>query len=455
MNESPTKKLPLDGIRVLDLSSVWAMPYAAGLLTDLGAEVIKIEALQRLDSNRGFGIWPETIGGREPWNAAGVFSIINRGKRSLTLNLTDERGREVFRKLAAISDIVIENYTARVMRGWKLDFEHLEKIRPGIIMVSNTGYGHGGPWESYPVQGTALEATTGIPHFSGYAGGRPWTVGQSYPDFVAMWHGLFCIMAALRRRTLTGEGQWIDLGMYQANVGFQGEAMLDYVANGRNGERIGNRDHINGVQGCYRALGDDDWFAVAAQTDAEWQALCSALGASAWGDLAAPETLVDARARHDDVDRVIGAWAETRTVEDAVDLLRGVGLPAGPVNNARDLLLDPHLQERGLYEMVDHAPGTGVGRRPVVGRAYHLSDTDVRVTRPAPPLGEANAYVIKELLGISEEEFDDLVAHEITGSREPNEEPISGLPIDVLLGAGRIRIHDPDYQQRLGIEQSE
>jgi len=451
VNETRTK-LPLEGIRVLDLSSVWAMPYAAGLMADLGAEVVKIEALQRLDSNRGFGVWPGTEGGREPWNAAGVFSIINRGKRSLTLNLAEEQGREVFRKLVKESDIVIENYTARVMRGWDLDFEHLREINPGIIMVSNTGYGHGGPWESYPVQGTALEATTGIPHFSGYAGGRPWTVGQSYPDFVAMWHGLFCMMTALRRRKLTGEGQWIDLGMYQANVSFQGEAMLDYVANGRIGERMGNRNHIAGVQGCYRALGDDEWFAVAAQTEDEWRALCGTLGTSAWGGVAVPDSLSDARARHDDLDRAIGAWAETRTREDIVEALRGAGLPAGPVNNARDLLLDPHLQERGLYEMLEHAPGTGIGRRPVIGRAYHLSDTAVSIRRPAPPLGEANAYIIKELLGISEEEFDALEAEKITGTPAPNEESISGLPIDVLMGAGRIKIHDPDYVAVLGIE---
>jgi len=454
VNETRSQ-LPLEGIRVLDLSSVWAMPYATGLMADLGAEVIKIEALQRLDSNRGFAVWPETEGGREPWNAVGVFSIINRGKRSLTLNLAEERGRELFRELVKKSDVVIENYTARVMRGWNLDYEQLREINPRIIMVSNTGYGHGGPWESYPVQGTSLEATTGIPHFTGYAGGRPWTVGQSYPDFVAMWHGLFCIMSALRRRKLTGEGQWIDLGMYQANVSFQGEAMLDYVANGRIGGRMGNRNHIAGVQGCYQALGDDHWFAVAAQTDGEWRALCDVLGASAWGEVVVPEMLSDARARHDDVDRVIAAWAETRPREDVIDVLRGVDLPAGPVNNARDLLLDPHLQEREFYEMLEHAPGTGIGRRPVIGRAYHLSDTVVGIRRPAPPLGEGNAYILKELLGISEEEFDDLEAQKITGIPPPNDEPINGLPIDVLLGAGRIKTHDPDYADLLGIEVSE
>ena len=147
------------------------------------------------------------------------------------------RGVEAFKRLVAHCDIVVENYTARVMRGWGLDYEHLKELNPRLIMVSNTGYGHGGPWESVPVQGTALEATTGIPNFSGYRDGRPWTIGQSYPDFVSMWHGLFCVMAALRQRQETGEGQWIDLGMYAANVAMQGEAMLDFAANGRKGAR--------------------------------------------------------------------------------------------------------------------------------------------------------------------------------------------------------------------------
>ncbi|MFA7249410.1 MAG: CoA transferase [Dehalococcoidia bacterium] len=453
MNDAPAR-LPLTGIRVLDLSSVWAMPYAAGTLTDLGAEVIKIEALQRLDSSRAGttnGMWPEGDGGREPWNVPGSFSLINRGKRSLLLNMAGPEGRDVFRELVAISDVVIENFTARVMRDWHLEYEDLKALKPDIIMVSNTGYGHDSPWESYPAQGTALEGTTGIPNFSGYMGGRPWTVGQSYPDFVAMWHGLFSIMACLRRRAITGEGAWIDLGMYQANVGFMGEAMLDYVANGRLGERLGNRDHIQGVQGCYRTLGDDRWFAVATQNDAEWCALRDLIGTAAWGESTPPATLAEARERHDEVDGVIAAWAAARTREDAAQACRSAGLPAGPVNDARDLLLDPHLRARGLYEMVDHAPGTGVGRRPIIGRPYRLSATPLHVRHPAPPLGEANEYVLKELLGMPAARFDDLVAKEITGWREPLAEPVHGLPMQTLLDAGRLRVYDPEYRERLGI----
>ena len=444
-------ELPLAGIRVLDLTSVWAMPYACGMLTDYGAEVIKIEALQRLDTTRNAGTYPDQNSGPYPWNAPGTFNLINRGKRSITLNMADERGRELFRELVKTADIVVENFTARVMRNWQLDYDHLKELKPDIIMVSNTGYGHGGPWESYPVQGTALEATTGIPNYTGYVGGRPWTAVQSYPDFVACWHGLFGIMGALRRRERTGLGQWIDCGMYSANVSMVGEGILDYEANGRLGERIGNRDHINGVQGVYQTQGDEQWFAVAAATDAEWDALCGVIGAAAWGDISRPATLADARARHDDVDAILSTWAATQTREGAVDAFRAAGLPAGPCNDARDLFLDPQVKARGLYEMVELAPEANGGTRPLIGRAFVASETKFKVQRPAPPLGEANEYVFKEILGLTDQEFADLEADKITGKRPPVDEPETGLPIDALLGVRRIRIHDADYKKVIGI----
>jgi len=290
--------LPLEGIRVIDTSSVFAMPYTAGMMADLGAEVIKVEALQRLDQIRGsaWSVWPDNEPGERPWDRSGVLCTLNRGKRSFILDLSKEEGRTIFRDLVRISDIVVENYTTRVMRGWGLDYANLREIKPDIIHLSNTGYGHNSPWESYPVQGTSLEPMAGISHFSGYIGDRPWKIAQSYPDFVAMWHALFCTMAALRHRALTGEGQWIDVGMYQVNVGFLGEAILDYGANGRLGGRIGNRDRTGAVQGCYRCMSDERWLTVTARNDEEWRALRSLAGAARWGGSTPPATLADAYA---------------------------------------------------------------------------------------------------------------------------------------------------------------
>ncbi|MFN8557796.1 MAG: CoA transferase [Dehalococcoidia bacterium] len=380
---------PLAGLRVIDTSSVFAMPYTAGILADLGAEVLKLEALKRQDQTRGsaWGVWPDNDAGLTPWNIGGPFCNMNRGKRSITLDLSVPEGREIFKDLVRVSDIVVENYTARVMRGWGLDYENLKKLKHNIIMVSNTGYGHNSPWESYPVQGTALEPMTGVSHFSGYIGDRPWKIAQSYPDFLAMWHALFCIMAALRHRAVTGEGQWIDVGMYQVNVSFLGEAILDYAANGRLGGRIGNRDHIGAVQGCYQTQGEDRWMVVTARTDAEWTTLLGVIGQAVWNGATPPATLAAAYARHDDVDAAMEKWAAGRSREDAVDAMRAAGLPAGPVNDNRDLLLDPHLRARGFYEMVDHGSDNLVGRRPIIGRAYKLSETSLVATTAGASAG--------------------------------------------------------------------
>jgi crotonobetainyl-CoA:carnitine CoA-transferase CaiB-like acyl-CoA transferase len=447
--------LPLAGIRVIDTSSVFAMPYTAAILADLGAEVIKIEALQRLDQTRGsaWGLWPDNDPGDRPWDRGGPFCTLNRGKRSLVLDLSMEEGRSILCDLVRISDVLIENYTARVMRGWGLDYPRLRAIKPDIIHVSNTGYGHNSPWESYPVQGTALEPMTGVSHFSGYIGDRPWKIAQSYPDFLAMWHALFCIMAALRHRALTGEGQWIDVGMYQVNVSFLGEALLDYAANGRLGGRLGNRDHAGAVQGCYRCRGDERWVAVTADTDARWRALCDLVGVTIWNGAPPPATLAEAYARHDEVDAALGAWAAVRERDEAVAALRAAGLPAGPVNDARDLLLDPHLRARGFYELVEHAPESGVGRRPVIGRPWRLSRTPVSIRRPAPPLGEANAYVLEELVGLSAETYDRLVAQRLTGVLDAPAEQPNPVPLDEQVRLGRIHDHDPAYRERLGLEQ--
>ncbi len=445
--------LPLHGIRVLDISQVFAMPYAAGMLADLGAEVIKIEALHRLDQTRqsAWALFPENQPNERPWDQAGPFANLNRGKRSLTLDMSKEEGRDVFRNLVRISDVVVENNTARVMRGWELDYPRLREINPSILMVSNTGYGHNSPWESYPVQGTALEPMTGVSHFSGYAGGRPWKIAQSYHDFVAMWHALFALMAALRHRAVTGEGQWIDVGMYQLGVSLLGEAVLDYAANGRLGGRIGNRDHTGAVQGCYRCTGDDRWLVVTARDDQDWRNLCDVIGVEAWGEQQRPGTLAEAYECHDAVDAVIAAWAGTRERDHAVAELQSVGLAAGPVNDARDLLLDPHLRERGFYEMVEHAPGSGIGRRPLVGRPWKLSAMPVAVRRPAPPLGEANGHVLRDLVGLTDATFDALVAARITGELDPVAQPPLTISIDEQIRIGRIHRHDPAYRERLGL----
>ena len=447
-SDAQSRRSLLDGLRVIDLSFVFAMPLVGAMLADLGAEVIKIEPLHRLDQTRrgaNFTVLPENEPGDRPWDRSGTFANLNRGKRSLALDLSVESGRAALRRLVKVSDVVIENYTPRVMRSWDMGYERLRELNPEIIMVSNTGFGHTGPWADYRVQGTSLEPMTGISHYSGYAGDRPWKIGQSYPDFVAAWHALFTLLGALRHRELTGRGQWLDLGMYQACVGMFGEAMLDFAANGRSGGRLGNRSAAGEIQGCYETVAADRWICLTVDDDAQWAALCALTG-SYWDD-DAPNDLAGAYARHDEVDEVLGRWVAGRPGAETVELLRGAGIAAGPVNDARDLLLDPHVVERGFYEVVDHP--AGVGRRPIIGRPWRNSSIAVHARGPAPRLGQDNAYVLTEILGYSEAELASLVEAGVTGELAPVEARPAAVSMDERVAMGRLKAYDPEYRTRL------
>ena len=238
-------------------------PTLAGCSSDMGAEVIKIEGPSRSDITRTgglYGTFPENEPSGQWWDRSSTYNLINRGKKSLTLDLTTDRGKELFRELVSMSDVVLENYTPRVMRGFGLDYAELRKVRPDIIMASNTGYGHGdGPYSGYPAQATTQEGTHGLCWVTGYVDGPPSKAGASFVDFISTWSAMFAIGAALRHRNLTGEGQWIDMSMYQGGATCISEYLMDWTVNGHLGERIGNRHPYRAPQGVYPAQGRRPW----------------------------------------------------------------------------------------------------------------------------------------------------------------------------------------------------
>ena len=193
-------KLPLEGVRVLDSTYVVAMPYTCGILADLGADVIKIAGPAHLDGTRGLALpeGPDGNSSGDYWNKKAGFTTMNRGKRSLTLDMGRQEGRDLFIEMLKVSDVVVENFTPRVMKKWNLTYDDIKKIKPDIIMVSNTGYGHSdGPYATYPGQATTMEATHGTASITGYPGGLPGKAGRSYVDFLASWHALFAVASAL------------------------------------------------------------------------------------------------------------------------------------------------------------------------------------------------------------------------------------------------------------------
>jgi crotonobetainyl-CoA:carnitine CoA-transferase CaiB-like acyl-CoA transferase len=443
-------KLPLAGLRVLDLSTVLAIPYCGGLLTDLGAEVIKIEAPHRLDTTRTQDWLSREAGpASDPWNRAGGFQTINRGKRSFVVNLADERGREVFKQLVAVSDIVINNYTPRVLRGWGLGYDELTKIRPDLILLSNTGYGSTGPWSPFPVQGTVLENTMGITAYTGYRGDKPWKVGQSYPDFITCWTGLTALMAAVLHRKATGRGQWIDMGMYQIGVALMPEPLLALQATGETWERIGNEDRLHVPSNVYPAAGKDNWVTISVTDDAQWAALAHAIGRP---ELARDERYREAaqrRTRREEIDALVRAWTAARPAWETTRVLQAAGVPAGPVLDCRDLLLDPHLRARGFYEYVEHWQPMGV--RPLIGRPYVFRNTPLRIRKAAPRYGEDNSYVLRELLRLDEAQIASLYESVITSDRPAFEPTVRADDLEPGLKNGSIREVDPDYREKLGL----
>ncbi len=449
-------KKPLEGIRVIDSSYVFAGPYSTGLLGDLGAEVIKVEGPTRPDFTRGgafSGLLPENEPKDDPWNRMSAYNLVNRGKKSLVLDLTRKEGRDVFVDLLKKSDVLVENFTPRVMRGWGLDYPNLKKLNPGIIMVSNTGYGRGGPYSAYPAQATTQEATHGLAAVTGYAGGEPSKAGQSYVDFLAAWTICMAAMLGLRYRRRFGQGLWADIGMYQLGCYNVSEFVMDNIANGAPGERIGNRHRQYAPQGTYRCAGKDAWCALSVRDDEEWLALCNVIGKPELAGDARYATEPARRTHHDAIDVLITQWTSNLSKIEAMERLQAAGVPAGAVLDGRDLHFNPHLKERGLIEKVAFPPEREMGsHRPLLGRPWNFSKIPLSIKGPAPGYGHNNAEVLREVLGYDEARIAALRHDKIVVDGKPvkpREFPM--MSMDKRVEIGRLAYWEPDYREKLGI----
>lgn len=438
--------LPLTGVRVLDLSYVFAVPYMAGLLSDLGAEVIKIEAPHKLDQTRGraFGPYLDNDPAENPWNRSGIFYVVNRGKRSLAMDLSQQEGQEIFRELVAKSDIVLENFTPRVMRKWGLHYDELKKINPSLIMLSNTGYGSTGPWSSFPSQGTTLEATMGITYYTGYRDDKPWKVGQSYPDFIACWAGLNGLWAAIAHMRKTGQGQWIDVGMYQLGASLMPEPLLQKQLDGTEPVRMGNEHAEYVPSNLYQVAGDDQWLALTIQTNQQWEALAKLMQQPHLAIDERYRTNAARRANRESINALVQDWCRSQNAKALLEKLQALGIAAGLVLNSRDLLHDPHLQHRQFYETVQHPEP--IGERPIIGRPYKLRFRDAHIKKPGPRFGEDNNSILSEILGKSSSEIAALKASNVV-SDLPTNPGISGtMDTASMLKLKTLIAVDQDYR---------
>tara|TARA_Y100000748_G_scaffold304065_1_gene311588 strand:- start:5990 stop:7342 length:1353 start_codon:yes stop_codon:yes gene_type:complete len=448
-------KSPFENLRVIDSTYVFAMPYAGGILGDMGAEVIKIEGPGHLDIVRGgqfSGGFPDNDPGEDYWNRSASFNLLNRNKKSLTLDLSKEECREYLKELISISDVMMENYTPRVMKRWGLDYENIKKIKPDLILISNTGYGHGeGPFSAYPAQATTQEATHGHCYITGYNNDIPSKAGASYVDFLACWSGLFAVASALRHRNKTGKGQWIDIGMYQLGVMGTAEYIMDWQSNQNKSGRFGNRHPWRTPQGTYPCDGVDQWVVLSIGEDSQWGDFCEIMEKP---ELASDEkfaTLLNRRQHHDEIDQIISEWTKTKNKYEIMELLQGKNIPCGPVFDSADCNLNPHYQERGFIERVEYPEFRNIGTRKIMGRPWRGSKLDARVRAPIEPLGSSNSLILQDLIGMSDTDFEDFKTKGFI-AEEPSEKrvvPTSSLAEQVQ--AGRLAYFDADYKRKLGI----
>ncbi len=455
MTDSDQTARPLAGIRVIDISNVISMPYAGGLMADLGAEVIKIERTARPDTTRtnpNSAVYPDNDPGEDPWNRTGTYNILNRGKKSLTLDLSQPAGRDILRELIQVSDILTENFTPRVMRGWGLDYPNASKLNPGLIMLSCSGYGREGPYAPYPGQATTMEATHGMAHVTGYRDEPPSKAGQSFVDFLATWSLTMGVTMALRYRRRFGKGLWVDVGMYQLGCGMLSEYVLDWTANGRVGKRIGNRHPWLAPQGCYRCAGDDEWCVVSVHDDAEWAALCRAMERPGLANDTRFATNEARMRNHDAADAAISVWMAGMPKMEAMHTLQAAGVRAGAVFNGRDMHIDTHARARGMMETVKFPPERNIGERLMIGRPWRLNRMPLSIPGPAPTLGEHNRDVIQGLLGYDDARYAALEQSGIIGTKPTTSRPIVRLTMEERVRRGRLAAYDPNFKQRLGLE---
>ena len=380
----------LQNIRILDFTWVLAGPYATRILADFGAEVLKVQPLM-----------PEA----EDEFSRGYYNTWNRNKRGITLNLSKAQGVALAKRLVAISDAVVENFTPRVMANWGLDYDSLKKVKPDLIMLSLSTMGSTGPWRDYAGFGPTIQAFSGITCLTSYPGKPPLGLGTSYADHIAGLLACLALLGALEYRRMVGEGQYIDVSQVEAMASLLGDAVLDYMVDGKEAEPVGNSSTEAVPHGVYRCRGDDRWCAIAVFTDEEWQGFKRALGNPPWAEARRFATLTGRLKNKAKLDRLVEDWTKEHIAEEAMALFQKQGVAAGVVQDASDLAQDPQLKERGFFIELNHPE---LGKTISDAVPIRLSDTPARYTRPAPLLGQDNDYVYGELLGMSDGELAEL-----------------------------------------------
>ena len=412
-------RLPLEGLRVLEITVVWAGPYCGSFLADLGAEVIRVESTKAfVPLTRGAaphltqtmidnlplysGGTPGRVPGDRPFNRSPMFNSHARNKRSMTVNLLDPGGRDIFDRLVAISDVLVENNPTETMAKLGISYESLKAVKNDIIMLRMPAYGSTGPYRDFRAHGVHIEGVVGHTMLRGYEDTDPsYNTTVLMSDAAAGAQGAFAALAALRHRKRTGEGQLVELGQAENVFSYLGEYYMDYAMNGRTHGPMGNR-HPTALQNCYPCAGENRWVVITVYDTDQWLALCEIIGAH---DLARDASLSDPatrRSRQREIDERIASWTRTQDPDAAMHVLQQRGVAAGAVMNQADVFADRHVQSRQFFH---EAYQEDCGLHLYPGPLYQMSGTPLGIRRGPVMFGQDNEYVYRELLGYSAEEY--------------------------------------------------
>jgi crotonobetainyl-CoA:carnitine CoA-transferase CaiB-like acyl-CoA transferase len=418
---APTRdRLPFSGLRVLDMTTFWAGPSCTHILGMLGAEVIHVESTVRPDGTRLIAGIPASE--EQWWERSPIFSALNTNKKGLTLDFQTERGRDLLRRMIATSDVVVENFTPRVIDQIGLDFDTVRALRADVIMLRMPGFGLDGPWRDNPAFAYIIEDASGLSWLTGFDD-RPPFEPYSVGDPNAGVHALNALIMALEHRRRTGQGVLVEAAMVDAALNIAAEQVIESSAYGALLQRDGNRGPTGAPQGLYRTADIDEfdrpdsWVAIAVSTDAQWDALRHALGDPAWAADRELSTPAGRRAHHDHIDKELAAWCAPRTGDDIVATLWPAGVPVAKVMQPHRQLELAQLRHRRFFEYVGH---------PVNAAAPHstlpisLAGGPQEFHRePAPLLGEHNHELLVEL-GLSDDEIAALAEDGVIGT-EPGQ----------------------------------
>lgn len=392
---------PLSGVRIIDFGQVILLPFATRWLAWLGAEVILIESRKRAFQR----VTPPFAYDRSGLNTGARFNTMNNNKLGCTLNLKTSEAIALVKRLVTKSDVVTENFSTGTMDKLGLGYEELSKLNPSLIYLSASAFGRTGAWSDYIGYHSSVNAFSGFAQITGYENGPPRLLGAVLPDTIGGMYITYALLLSLLSRQRTGKGTFVDFSMLEGMLSLMPQPIIDFTLNQKEWGRVGNRDAVKTPHGIYRCIGDDRWVAISIGSQAEWQRFCSAVGHQEWTTDSRFLDEVNWHRYTAVLDSLIEGWSMTQDAQAATKRLQDVGVAAGPVLGVGELLDDEQLKARGFVVEVDHPEA---GPRKTVGLPWKIGAVPEPDYRRSPLIGESNAYVFKELLGLTDVEIDDL-----------------------------------------------